>query len=67
MMNRSVLFSLVLYLSVAPGCKRIGKFDMPGWFKQGDIVIGGIFPVYNREVVSIFNYEKKPTSVNCDR
>uniref|UniRef100_A0A3P8VZ02 Olfactory receptor C family, n1 n=1 Tax=Cynoglossus semilaevis TaxID=244447 RepID=A0A3P8VZ02_CYNSE len=51
-MNRSVLFSLVLlYLSVAPGCKRIGKFDMPGWFKQGDIVIGGIFPVYNREVV----------------
>uniref|UniRef100_A0A3P8VXW1 G-protein coupled receptors family 3 profile domain-containing protein n=1 Tax=Cynoglossus semilaevis TaxID=244447 RepID=A0A3P8VXW1_CYNSE len=67
MMNRSVLFSLVLYLSVAPGCKRIGKFDVPGWFKQGDIVIGGIFPVYNREVVSIFNYEKKPTSVNCDR
>uniref|UniRef100_A0A3P8W0U4 G-protein coupled receptors family 3 profile domain-containing protein n=1 Tax=Cynoglossus semilaevis TaxID=244447 RepID=A0A3P8W0U4_CYNSE len=66
-MNRSVLFSLVLYLSVAPGCKRIGKFDVPGWFKQGDIVIGGIFPVYNREVVSIFNYEKKPTSVNCDR
>uniref|UniRef100_A0A3P8VXR5 G-protein coupled receptors family 3 profile domain-containing protein n=1 Tax=Cynoglossus semilaevis TaxID=244447 RepID=A0A3P8VXR5_CYNSE len=62
-----VLFSLVLYLSVAPGCKRIGKFDVPGWFKQGDIVIGGIFPVYNREVVSIFNYEKKPTSVNCDR
>uniref|UniRef100_UPI0037E87513 extracellular calcium-sensing receptor-like n=1 Tax=Semicossyphus pulcher TaxID=241346 RepID=UPI0037E87513 len=38
---------------------------MPSLFKQGDIMIGGIFPVFNKEISSTSTFEKKPPGVKC--
>uniref|UniRef100_A0A667X373 Olfactory receptor C family, n1 n=1 Tax=Myripristis murdjan TaxID=586833 RepID=A0A667X373_9TELE len=31
--------------------KLLGRFDMPSLFKQGDVMIGGIFPIFNKQVI----------------
>ncbi|XP_041656780.1 extracellular calcium-sensing receptor-like [Cheilinus undulatus] len=38
---------------------------MPSLFKQGDIMIGGIFPVFNKEVGSASTFKSKPPGVKC--
>ncbi|KAM9358868.1 extracellular calcium-sensing receptor-like [Symphorus nematophorus] len=41
---------------------------MPSLFKQGDIMIGGIFPVFNKDISSISSmFESKPPGVKCAR
>uniref|UniRef100_A0A3P9AZB0 Olfactory receptor C family, n1 n=1 Tax=Maylandia zebra TaxID=106582 RepID=A0A3P9AZB0_9CICH len=46
-------------------CELLGKFNMPSLFEQGDIMIGGIFPVFNKEVSSTYTFESEPPGVNC--
>uniref|UniRef100_A0A672Z428 G-protein coupled receptors family 3 profile domain-containing protein n=1 Tax=Sphaeramia orbicularis TaxID=375764 RepID=A0A672Z428_9TELE len=63
---RAILFSLsIVYVNAVSSCKLFGTFDMPSLFKQGDIMIGGIFPVYNKEVSSTSSYERDPPGVEC--
>ncbi|KAM9318696.1 extracellular calcium-sensing receptor-like [Pholidichthys leucotaenia] len=38
---------------------------MPSLFKQGDIMIGGIFPVFNKEINSISTFNMEPSGVKC--
>nr|XP_046244949.1 extracellular calcium-sensing receptor-like [Scatophagus argus] len=42
------------------------KFDMPSSFKQGDIMIGGIFPIFNKDISSTSTtFESNPPRVKC--
>ncbi|XP_062329927.1 extracellular calcium-sensing receptor [Osmerus eperlanus] len=60
------LYSLaVLSLSSASGCEVLGKFNMQRLFKPGDITIGGIFPVSNKQEQSNMSYMGKPPDVRC--
>ncbi len=64
--QRAIILSLfVLYLNTVSGCELFGRFGMPSLFKQGDIMIGGIFPVFNREISSTFTFESEPPGVKC--
>uniref|UniRef100_A0A3Q3GFU4 G-protein coupled receptors family 3 profile domain-containing protein n=1 Tax=Labrus bergylta TaxID=56723 RepID=A0A3Q3GFU4_9LABR len=54
-----------LYLNTVSGCELIGRFNMPSLFKQGDIMIGGIFPVFNKEISSTSTFKSKPAGVKC--
>ncbi|XP_041850958.1 extracellular calcium-sensing receptor-like [Melanotaenia boesemani] len=38
---------------------------MPSLVKKGDIMIGGIFPVFNKEITSTVSFQKKPPGVMC--
>ncbi|XP_062409069.1 extracellular calcium-sensing receptor-like [Sardina pilchardus] len=40
---------------------------MPSLAKDGDIVIGGIFPVFNKQNHVNASFEKEPPMVTCDR
>uniref|UniRef100_A0A8C6NI77 Olfactory receptor C family, n1 n=1 Tax=Nothobranchius furzeri TaxID=105023 RepID=A0A8C6NI77_NOTFU len=43
----------------------LGQFDMLSLSRVGDIIIGGIFPVFNREVSHMSTFESKPQRVTC--
>lgn len=65
-LHGSIILSLfVLYLSTVSGCELFGRFDMASLFKQGDIMIGGIFPVFNKEISSTSLYKNKPPGAKC--
>uniref|UniRef100_A0A3Q1IY95 Olfactory receptor C family, n1 n=1 Tax=Anabas testudineus TaxID=64144 RepID=A0A3Q1IY95_ANATE len=55
-----------LNLNTVCGYERFGSFTMPSLFKQGDIMIGGIFPVFLKEIFNISTYERKPPEVRCE-
>ncbi|XP_069569030.1 extracellular calcium-sensing receptor-like [Brachyistius frenatus] len=38
---------------------------MPSLFKEGSIMIGGIFPVFNKEMSSTSTFEREPPRVKC--
>ncbi|XP_067364232.1 extracellular calcium-sensing receptor-like [Channa argus] len=46
-------------------CELFGRFNMPSLFKQGDIMIGGIFPVFIQEIVSTSTFDRQPLEVKC--
>ena len=65
-LERSMLLYLsVLYLNAASGCELLGRFDMPSLFKQGDIMIGGIFPVLNKEISNTSTFDRDPPGMKC--
>ncbi|XP_055370249.1 extracellular calcium-sensing receptor-like [Betta splendens] len=63
--RRSGIFVILLCLSVLClnttfACEYFGNAKMPSLFKEGDIMVGGIFPVFFNEVINISTYETKP-------
>ncbi len=65
-LQRGVIFSLfAFYLNTVSSCELFGRFDMPSLFKQGDIMIGGIFPVFNKEISDTPLFDSKPPGVKC--
>ncbi|XP_068593589.1 extracellular calcium-sensing receptor [Cebidichthys violaceus] len=65
-LQRAIILSLfVLCPSTDSGCELFRKFDMPSLFKQGDVMIGGIFPVFNKEIISTPTFESEPPRVKC--
>uniref|UniRef100_A0A4W5KDD0 Olfactory receptor C family, n1 n=1 Tax=Hucho hucho TaxID=62062 RepID=A0A4W5KDD0_9TELE len=46
-------------------CELLGRFDMPSLFKAGDVMIGGIFPVFNKQEDSNASFAKEPAEVKC--
>ncbi|XP_028428747.1 extracellular calcium-sensing receptor [Perca flavescens] len=61
-----ILTLYVLYLNRVSGCELFSRFDMPSLFKRGDIMIGGIFPVFNKEISSTSTFKSKPLGVKCE-
>uniref|UniRef100_A0A3Q1IUL4 G-protein coupled receptors family 3 profile domain-containing protein n=1 Tax=Anabas testudineus TaxID=64144 RepID=A0A3Q1IUL4_ANATE len=49
------------------GCELLGKFNISSLFKQGDIMIGGIFPIFNKEINSTSMFDRDPPEVNSFR
>lgn len=65
-MHTAILsFLAVLFLNTVSGCEQFARFDMPSLFKQGDVMIGGIFPLFNKEIRSIYTFEREPPGVKC--
>ncbi|KAL3991806.1 olfactory receptor [Sarotherodon galilaeus] len=66
-MQRGILlFLCVLSTSTVSGCELFGRFDMPSLFKEGDIMIGGIFPILIKQILSTSTFDKEPPKVQCE-
>uniref|UniRef100_A0A3Q2XDP5 Olfactory receptor C family, n1 n=1 Tax=Hippocampus comes TaxID=109280 RepID=A0A3Q2XDP5_HIPCM len=47
------------------GCELFGKFNMPSLLQRGDIMIGGIFPIFNKELGSTSTFRQNPPGIKC--
>ncbi|XP_072551957.1 extracellular calcium-sensing receptor-like [Salminus brasiliensis] len=50
---------------ICSACKLVGKFEMQDMFKEGDIMIGGIFPISNKQENILASFEVKPPQPQC--
>ncbi|XP_076002408.1 vomeronasal type-2 receptor 1-like [Genypterus blacodes] len=55
----------IMCLNTAFGCELFGRFNMPSLFKQGDLMIGGIFPVFNKDISSTSSFKREPPGAEC--
>ncbi|XP_069053648.1 extracellular calcium-sensing receptor-like [Lepisosteus oculatus] len=46
-------------------CTLQGNFGLPGFLADGDIIIGGLFPMHYRVVVPDLTYTHKPAASGC--
>ncbi|TSK38408.1 Extracellular calcium-sensing receptor [Bagarius yarrelli] len=46
-------------------CQLLGKFNMKDMFKGGDIMIGGIFPIFNKQENVLASFENTPPKAQC--
>ncbi|MGH0138882.1 UNVERIFIED_CONTAM: hypothetical protein FKN15_068110 [Acipenser sinensis] len=46
-------------------CTLQASFELPGFLADGDIIIGGLFPMHTRLVVPKLNYTYKPAALGC--
>uniref|UniRef100_A0A3B5LZS2 G-protein coupled receptors family 3 profile domain-containing protein n=1 Tax=Xiphophorus couchianus TaxID=32473 RepID=A0A3B5LZS2_9TELE len=60
MRKRALVCLCVLCMNTGFGCELLGNFDMPSLFKEGEIMIGGIFPVFNKDVSNIATFDGEP-------
>lgn len=65
MQRTTSVFLSVHLLSIVSACELHGKFDMPSLLKEGDIMIGGIFPIFNKEISNTYTFKTEPLGVNC--
>uniref|UniRef100_H3A4X9 G-protein coupled receptors family 3 profile domain-containing protein n=1 Tax=Latimeria chalumnae TaxID=7897 RepID=H3A4X9_LATCH len=47
-------------------CVAQGKFYLPATEKEGDVMIGGLFPIHSARVDSDFSFRSKPDVTQCD-
>ncbi|XP_029027474.1 extracellular calcium-sensing receptor-like [Betta splendens] len=47
-------------------CEQLRRFNMPNLVKEGDVMIGGIFPVFIREVLRLSTFDREPPTVKCE-
>lgn len=66
-MDKPTLLCLcwLLFAPVAFACQLLGKFDMRDMFKEGDIMIGGIFPIFNKQENIFHSFDNKPSKAAC--
>lgn len=46
-------------------CSLQGDFDQPAFMSDGDITIGGIFPLHYRVELPTTDYRSKPLAAQC--
>ncbi|MGH0143040.1 UNVERIFIED_CONTAM: hypothetical protein FKN15_077584 [Acipenser sinensis] len=46
-------------------CTLQASFELPGFLADGDIIIGGLFPMHYRVLVPELNYTYKPAASGC--
>lgn len=52
-------------LSAPPACSAHGDFGQPAFMANGDIIIGGIFPLHYRVELPTADYTNKPLAAQC--
>ncbi|XP_072551400.1 extracellular calcium-sensing receptor-like [Salminus brasiliensis] len=55
----------LLCTQICSACELLGKFEMQEMFKEGDIMIGGIFPILNKQENVLVSFEIKPPKPQC--
>ncbi|XP_039619658.1 extracellular calcium-sensing receptor-like [Polypterus senegalus] len=46
-------------------CTLFKNFGLPSIFKNGDIVLGGVFPIYNKEEQAEHSFQTEPADTQC--
>ncbi|XP_072551907.1 extracellular calcium-sensing receptor-like [Salminus brasiliensis] len=64
-MLRAMNLFLLLCTQICSACKLVGKFEMQDMFKEGDIMIGGIFPISNKQENALASFKVKPPKPQC--
>uniref|UniRef100_W5M349 G-protein coupled receptors family 3 profile domain-containing protein n=1 Tax=Lepisosteus oculatus TaxID=7918 RepID=W5M349_LEPOC len=59
------LFTLLQYVCAEWTCRILGNFGMPALFKNGDVIIGGIFPVFNKQEHIYTPFQTEPPKASC--
>ncbi|MBN3324580.1 CASR protein, partial [Atractosteus spatula] len=70
-----VLYIFALYLGlgrqadtdVVPKCRIREEFDLNGLYKEGDIILGGIFEIHFITVYPELSFTSKPQQLRCER
>ncbi|KAI4898229.1 hypothetical protein NFI96_001063 [Prochilodus magdalenae] len=60
-----VFFLPLTAVSAPSTCSAQGDFDQPAFMADGDITIGGIFPLHYRVELPTSDYTKKPSAPQC--
>ncbi|XP_072551467.1 extracellular calcium-sensing receptor-like [Salminus brasiliensis] len=55
----------LLCTQICSACELLGKFEMQDMFKEGDIMIGGIFPIFNKQDNVYISFDVKPPKPQC--
>ncbi|XP_049339700.1 extracellular calcium-sensing receptor-like [Astyanax mexicanus] len=55
----------LLCTHICSACKRLGTFEMQDVFKEGDIMIGGIFPISNKQDNILASFYTTPPKPQC--
>ncbi|XP_043914019.1 vomeronasal type-2 receptor 1-like [Protopterus annectens] len=61
-----VLFILCLLFKMVQNDCRLQSVKMKGITLEGDIIIGGLFPVHSSNVYPMINFRDTPASVQCE-
>ncbi|XP_069053767.1 extracellular calcium-sensing receptor-like [Lepisosteus oculatus] len=68
-MDAHILTSLMLFHSFQVdgdlSCRSLGKYTMSGLFKNGELVIGGVFPVFGTHEDSHTLFNAEPPTTKC--
>ncbi|XP_072551956.1 extracellular calcium-sensing receptor-like [Salminus brasiliensis] len=56
----------LLCTQICFACERLGRFEMQDMFKEGDIMIGGIFPISIKQENDHASFEIKPPTPQCN-
>ncbi|XP_014353604.1 extracellular calcium-sensing receptor-like [Latimeria chalumnae] len=65
---RSILLIIIAQSAQGSGepvCRSLGNFELSGLLQEGDIIIGGLFPMHYRVVVPDLGYMHKPRASGC--
>ncbi|XP_047678769.1 vomeronasal type-2 receptor 1-like [Tachysurus fulvidraco] len=62
------IFHLGFLLCTQTGfaCKLLAQFELQSILKEGDILIGGIFPLYSKQENIVYSFNRKPQMAECD-
>ncbi|XP_072551955.1 extracellular calcium-sensing receptor-like [Salminus brasiliensis] len=55
----------LLCTQICFACERLGKFELQEIYKEGDIIIGGIFPITFKQENDHASFEIKPPTSKC--
>lgn len=65
MQGLTLLYLFGVCMDTVSGCDTFALFNMPSLFKSGDIMIGGIFPIFNKEISNTIMFEREPVGTVC--
>ncbi|XP_049339646.1 extracellular calcium-sensing receptor-like [Astyanax mexicanus] len=66
-MDMLTILQLCLFLctQICSACEILGKFKMQDMFKEGNLMIGGIFPIFNKQENVLVSFDTTPTKPQC--
>lgn len=55
----------LLCTQICSACELLEQFEMRDMFKEGNIMIGGIFPIFNKQENVFASFKTKPLKPEC--